>query len=120
MLLLLLLLMQVRFLRVALDASVEDVRHITLRYPSMFNLDVQANLGPKIELFVNAFTGTRADVRKVLLTSPQILGYSVDNRIVPRLKAMQEAGIQPVWELHHWNVVRRCSQFVEYASCPYK
>ena len=55
--------------------------------------------------------GGKPAVRAALLATPQLLGYSLEARILPRLRAMVEAGITPYFVAHYWPVV---SSFTSY------
>jgi hypothetical protein len=65
----------VRYFRIALDASLEEVRVMLEKYPTVLNLSVQRNLGPKVAVFMEGMGGDKAEVRAALVATPQMLGY---------------------------------------------
>lgn len=85
-----------------LEASHDQARDIVLKYPQVLNLSVEKNLGLKIRFFTDVLQGSLGDVRDVIAGSPAILGYSLANRLKPRVEVLRSIGVEPVFSEHVW------------------
>mmetsp|Transcript_50347 Transcript_50347/g.118486 ORF Transcript_50347/g.118486 Transcript_50347/m.118486 type:complete len:216 (+) Transcript_50347:245-892(+) len=79
---------KVRFLESALGVSAEAVGGMVTTFPALLTLSVDSNLKPKLHYLLH-----EKQVRaSVLISSPQLLAYSLANRIMPRFAALQACG----------------------------
>lgn len=68
----------------------------------MLNLSVEKNLRVKIRFFTDVLQGSLDDVRDSITGSPAILGYSLANRLNPRVEVLRSIGVEPIFSEHIW------------------
>jgi len=100
---------KLKFLTESLGLTGSELRSIVVSYPQILGLSVERNLQPKMNFFFHPNTRgidenytLSSDVHKWLrqtqlkervLYQPALLAYSLENRLKPRIKAMQKANI---------------------------
>lgn len=88
----------------ALHASREEASGVVFKYPQVLNLSIDKNLKKKMEFYRGELNGSQEDIRGAVLGSPTLLGYSLSNRLNPRVKVMRSVGVQPNFVDHVWLV----------------
>jgi len=87
---------KVKFLKDELNLDKgDDLRKLISGMPTLILCSVDNNLRPKIEYLRDAFGGDEAKLRRVALTLPTLLGYSLEKRIRPRMKRLVAIGSDP-------------------------
>jgi hypothetical protein len=85
---------KVRFLRESLHLEQDDDwKRVLSGMPNLLLLSIDRNLQPKISYLLGAFDGNTDVLRAAVVRLPTLLGYSLDKRIIPRMEAIQKAGI---------------------------
>jgi mTERF domain-containing protein len=85
---------KVRFLRESLHLETDDDwKRVVSGMPNLLLLSIDKNLQPKISYLLGAFDGNTDVLRAAVVRLPTLLGYSLDKRIIPRMEAIQKAGI---------------------------
>ncbi|CAJ1934222.1 unnamed protein product [Cylindrotheca closterium] len=72
-------------------SSTRVLRKLIVGMPSLLHLNIETNLKPKVE-FLQTQLGPE-ELSKAIDRLPTLLGYSLDNRIKPRLMQILEAGV---------------------------
>jgi mTERF len=72
--------------------SLNIVHTLILGMPSLLHLNITTSLQPKVE-YLQSVLG-QDELSRVLLTFPPLLGYSLENRIKPRMQKLLDAGIE--------------------------
>lgn len=85
-----------------LRANREEARSIVFKYPQVLNLSVEKNLRLKLDFFKKELHGSEKEVRDAIIGSPTLLGYSLTNRLHPRIKVLRSAGVNPTFSDHVW------------------
>jgi mTERF domain-containing protein len=85
---------KVDFLQSSLGLSDRELRNFIAAMPNLLNLDKHNNLIPKLDYLKNFFN-TDDGLRDAILRCPTLLAYSLENRIRPRMEAMQQSNIDP-------------------------
>lgn len=70
-----------------------EVRKLIVGMPTLLLCSVENNLGPKIQYLKSQF-GTEM-TKEIVLMQPALLGYSLENRIQPRLDRLTQQGHNP-------------------------
>lgn len=71
----------------------QELSNFILKSPSILNCNVESNLQPTLQFFIDALGNEREAVRLVI-NNPSLLEYSLEKRLKPRLKETREAGIK--------------------------
>ncbi|KAG7373519.1 mitochondrial transcription termination factor (mTERF) family protein [Nitzschia inconspicua] len=71
--------------------SLHIIQTLISGMPSLLHLNVTTSLRPKVE-YLRGVLG-QDELSRALLTFPPLLGYSLENRIQPRLQKLVQAGI---------------------------
>ena len=110
---------KVQYLQSALDLSNNELHTILAAMPSLLLLNSEGNLQPKIEylssvllsctdqekltkneFLISSFSSSVVSVldqlREIVLRLPTLLGYSLEQRIIPRVQAIMNMGLHPV------------------------
>lgn len=72
------------------------------RYPSLLGCSQTRNLAPKFSFFREVLKASVGEIRVAVVTTPSLLGYSLDHRICPRVTRMLERGVDPNFAEHRW------------------
>lgn len=72
-----------------LGMSRDDAVAMVLRCPALFTFSIERNYRPKFEYLVEAMGGGVEDIKAF----PQFFAFSLEKRIVPRHRAVEEAGV---------------------------
>lgn len=98
---------KVEFLQRSLDLSNNQLETVLTAMPSLLLLNVDSNLRPKLDYLAETFAkllGTTGGehagssttiLRDTVLRLPTLLGYSLEQRIRPRVEAIVRAGVDP-------------------------
>ena len=111
---------KVQFLQSTLDLSDDELHTVLVAMPSLLLLSSDGNLQPKIEYLSSVLlSSTETDnsrhkkqflissssspsvlsipdqLRDIVLRLPTLLGYSLDQRIIPRVQAILNVGLHP-------------------------
>ncbi len=110
---------KVQFLQSTLDLSDDELHTVLAAMPSLLLLNSEGNLQPKIEYLSSVLlSSTENDssrnknqllisssspsvlsipdqLRDIVLRLPTLLGYSLDQRIIPRVQAILNVGLHP-------------------------
>ncbi|KAG7340826.1 mitochondrial transcription termination factor (mTERF) family protein [Nitzschia inconspicua] len=73
------------------EYSLHIIQTLISGMPSLLHLNVTTSLRPKVE-YLRGVLG-QDELSRALLTFPPLLGYSLENRIQPRLQKLVQAGI---------------------------
>jgi mTERF domain-containing protein len=84
---------KVQYLRETFAFKEEELRKVVAGMPTLILCSTDTNLHPKIE-FLSGVLGDR-ELRGAILLQPSLLGYSLDKRIRPRMKAILDIGAHP-------------------------
>lgn len=92
------LLEKVEFIRNEFDFESEELRDVLVTFPQVLGLAVDKNLRPKIDfLLLSAENGgaglTKEHLKEFVLYQPALLAYSLEARIKPRIKCLNENSI---------------------------
>lgn len=74
--------------------SQEEVGQIVMRYPTLMGLSIDNNLRPKLNYLVDEVKIDRTVIRNQLKTCPQLLAYSLEQRIKPRHRLLHSKGLK--------------------------
>ena len=85
---------KVSFLRDRLSLSDEEVRTVISGMPTLLILGIDQNLSPKIQYLEDTMKDSEK-VREAVLRLPTLLGYSLANRIRPRMEALIREQVDP-------------------------
>jgi mTERF domain-containing protein len=114
---------KVEYLQSTLDLSNDELHTILAAMPSLLLLNSEGNLQPKIE-YLSSVLSSSSDIgtnrentsmkneflissssvpvpsivdqlREIVLRLPTLLGYSLEQRIIPRVQAIMNAGLHP-------------------------
>lgn len=72
-----------------LGMSRDDAVAMVLRCPALFTFSIERNYRPKFEYLVEAMGGGVEDIKAF----PQFFAFSLEKRIAPRHRAVEEAGV---------------------------
>jgi hypothetical protein len=86
------------FLSDSLELSGQELRTIVVTYPQILGLSVEKNLQHKMEFFLNYSEEncgilSKAQLKEFVLYQPALLAYSLEGRLKPRIRLMQEHNI---------------------------
>lgn len=82
------------YLQKTLGLSDDQTRLLVAAMPSLLGLNIERNLQHKLDYLKSSF-GAESILRDSVLRCPSLLGYSLDNRIKPRVEAIIDAGLDP-------------------------
>ena len=77
-------------------SGMDDIRKVITGMPTLLLCSVEKNLRPKAEYFLEEFDGDHFELRQAVLTLPTLFGYSLNNRIKPRMRQILDGGIAPI------------------------
>ena len=82
-----------QYLERQLSLTNDELSNIILLQPSLLNMNITTNLGPKIDFYIEGADIEKDDVIDLLRRDPRLLTVSLNNRLIPRLKEAREAGL---------------------------
>lgn len=80
------------YLQAELQLTDDQLRQLITGMPRLLTLSIGRNLAPKLE-YLRSVLGD--DLQPTILKLPTLLGYSLDQRIRPRMQLILAAGIEP-------------------------
>jgi Uncharacterized protein conserved in bacteria len=88
---------KVAFLKDTFDlANDKDLRKVISGMPTILLCNTEKNILPKAEYLLEEFGGDRMEMKQAVITLPTLLGYSLENRIKPRMRQLLDRGLQPI------------------------
>ena len=84
------LLPKLEFIAVEMGCGREEAVSMVLRCPALFTFSVENNFRPKLGFLVGEMKGTVEEVKDF----PQFFAFSLEKRIKPRFRLMEERGIR--------------------------
>lgn len=87
-----------------LGISKEQVLVIIQKAPVLLIADTHVNLRPTLKFFVEEMGASSDDVVEAVLANPKVLIYSLEKRWKPRVAAMRDLGVTPIFK-QHWRPV---------------
>ncbi len=85
---------KVEFLQTSLGLSDDQLRTLVATMPSLLVLNSDINLQPKLDYLRDTLQSDSV-LRDTVLRLPTLLGYSLEKRIRPRMKAILKADLDP-------------------------
>jgi hypothetical protein len=79
------------WLQARLELDDKGLYSVIERFPSLLGMGIETNIEPTIEFYEDCL-GSNAAIPTIAM-DPILLGYSLENRLKPRLAQVQEAGI---------------------------
>lgn len=73
-------------------------------FPTLLNLSLEGNLRPKVDFFRRELGATPEALRDTLVGTPTMLGYSLNKRLIPRLRVMLLIGVDANFADHCWHI----------------
>ncbi|CAN0122159.1 unnamed protein product [Scytosiphon promiscuus] len=93
-----------KWLEERLGASQEEVAVLIKRFPMIFGYSTTQNLEPTVAFFTADMSGEQHEIKSAVMSCPSILSRSLDKRMMPRTRRMQEKKIEPRFGPHKWVV----------------
>ena len=84
---------RIEYFRHVFKLTDQEVRQVIAGMPTLAICSVETNLKPKID-YLTEVLGTE-EMKFAILLLPTLLGYSLENRIVPRMRQVLEANVHP-------------------------
>ena len=85
---------RVIYLVESMELDLEELQLILTSFPKLFTLQVETNLKPTIEFFLNQTT--KGDLRDYVMECPSVLACSLESRIQPRDDVLRGIGFDSV------------------------
>ena len=71
----------------------DELSKIVQQYPALFSYNIDNNLEPKLNFYINAL-GDENEALALVTRIPALFGYSLENRLKPRLQEALDVGMQ--------------------------
>ena len=75
-----------------LSLTDESLSNLIKKFPSIFSCNVNTNLAPTLNFYIGAL-GDEREALTLVIQNPSLFGYSLENRLKPRLEETRDAGI---------------------------
>lgn len=93
-----------------------ELKKFVAKSSTLLNLSVEKNLAPTLEFLRREMGISNDEIRARLITSPNRLSYSLENRYPPRLAACRATAVDPLFVLKY--ISRKDEGFCERAGVP--
>lgn len=94
------------WLQKTLGLSLEEAVAVLRKSPLLLVLSIEKNLDPTILFFRKEMNASDEDIRNSVGQNPLLMTYSLKIRFHPRVAALREAGVEPVFSEHYLQVIR--------------
>lgn len=84
-----------------------------VKWPGLFTCNVERNLKPTLEFFLDDLSGDSEEVRDIITSNPRLLGASIEKRLRPRVARMLNKGVVATFSEHRWMLAIRTDAFFD-------
>ncbi|CAM9431374.1 unnamed protein product [Choristocarpus tenellus] len=95
---------RLEWLQAKLEFTEEEAADQLKLCPVLLSLNVDTNLGPTTDFFLEDFGATLEELRMAMKKHKFLLTFSLNRRLRPRLELMQSVGIKPSFK-DHWRML---------------